>query len=218
MTSFAGWLSSIENSGMGTCRKRHIWWNELRSSYDLKKKKTPKKHNETLIYCWSLKAFYSRVPAAIKFCVKLYLVLRFYWLFSFRGYIKSYFLPHWCTSHTFWGLSVVSRPLIEVKTQCSSRVLLSTCASHFYSTPTWVPYSPLGNPSKWVSPLRPVGEHAPRECMCIVSPDAQEDIDMVIVSTPVKRCRPLGAAIHPSLPFLCGSCRVIGWMLRTWWT
>lgn len=35
--------------------------------------------------------------------------------------------------------------------------------------------------------------------MCIVSPDAQEDIDMVIVSTPVKRRRPLGAAGRPPL-------------------
>lgn len=23
---------------------------------------------------------------------------------------------------------------------------------------------------------------------------------------------------HPPSPFLCGSCRVIGWLLRTWWT
>lgn len=183
----------------------------------IKKKKTPKKHNETLIYRWSLKAVYSRVPAAIKFCVKLYLVLRFYWLFSLGDTLNHIFFLTGA-HRILWGLSVVSRPLIEVKTQCSSRVLLSTCASHFYSTPTWVLYSPLGNPSKWVSPLRQVGQHAPRECMCIVSPDVQEDIDMVIVSTPVKRCRPLGAAIHPSLPFLCGSCRVIGWMLRTWWT
>lgn len=79
-------------------------------------------------------------------------------------------------------------------------------------------YSPIGNPSKYAGPLRLVGEHAPRECMCIVSPDAQEDIDMVIVSTPVKRWCPLGTAIHPPPPFLCGSCRVIGWLLRTWWT
>lgn len=61
-------------------------------------------------------------------------------------------------------------------------------------------YSPVGNPSKYVGPLRQVGEHAPREYMCIVSPDAQEDIDMVIVSTPVKRWCPLGTAIHPSPP------------------
>lgn len=79
-------------------------------------------------------------------------------------------------------------------------------------------YSPIGNPSKYAGPLRLEGEHAPRECMCIVSPDAQEDIDMVIVSTPVKRWCPLGTAIQPPLPFLCGSCRVIGWLLRTWWT
>eukprot|EP00064_Thunnus_orientalis_P016716 superscaffoldBa00003376_g16787 len=39
---------------------------------------------------------------------------------------------------------------------------------------------PIGNPSKYVGPLRLVGEHAPRECMCIVSPDAQEDIDMKV--------------------------------------
>lgn len=78
-------------------------------------------------------------------------------------------------------------------------------------------YSPIGNPSKYVGPLRMVGEHAPRECMCIVSPDAQEDIDMVIVSTPVKHWCPLGTTIHPPLPSLCGSCRVIGWLLRTWW-
>ncbi|KAA8594707.1 hypothetical protein FQN60_011842, partial [Etheostoma spectabile] len=75
--------------------------------------------------------------------------------------------------------------------------------------------APIVNPSKYVGPLRLVGKHAPRECMCIVSPDAQEDIDMVIVSTPVKRWCPLGTAIHPPLPFLCGSCRVIGWLLRT---
>lgn len=62
------------------------------------------------------------------------------------------------------------------------------------------------------------GEHAPRESMCILSPETQEDIDMVIVSTPVKRWCPPGTAIHPPLPFLCGSCRVIGWLLRTWWT
>ena len=61
-------------------------------------------------------------------------------------------------------------------------------------------YSPVGIPSKYVGPLRQVGEHAPREYMCIVSPDAQEDIDMVIVSTPVKRWCPLGTAIHPSPP------------------
>lgn len=61
-------------------------------------------------------------------------------------------------------------------------------------------YSPVGNPSKYVGPLRLAGEHAPREWMCIVSPDAQEDIDMVIVSTPVKRWCPLGTAIQPPLP------------------
>lgn len=58
-------------------------------------------------------------------------------------------------------------------------------------------HSPLGNPSKHVGPLRLVGEHALRERMCIVSPDAQEDIDMVIVSTPVKRRGLLGTAIQP---------------------
>lgn len=60
------------------------------------------------------------------------------------------------------------------KTQCSSmqRVFQYLCLS-FHSTPSSVPYSPVGNPSKYVGPLRQVGEHAPRECMCIVSPDAQ---------------------------------------------
>lgn len=77
-------------------------------------------------------------------------------------------------------------------------------------------YGPTGNPSKCVGPLRLAGEHAPRECVCIVSPDAQEDIDMVIVSTPVKRRCLLGTTIQPPLPFLCGACRVIGWLLRTW--
>ena len=63
-----------------------------------------------------------------------------------------------------------------------------------------------------------MGEHASWECMCIVSPDVQENIDMVIVSTPVKRWCPLGIVILSSLPFLYRSCRVIGWLLRTWWT
>lgn len=73
----------------------------------------------------------------------------------------------------------------------------------------------LGKASKNAGPLRLEGEHAPREHMCIESPDAQEDIDMVIVSTPVKRWCPLGIAIHPSLPLPCGSCKGIGWLLRT---
>lgn len=87
-----------------------------------------------------------------------------------------------------------------------------------YSTPPSVTYSPIGNSSKCVSPLRLVEEHAPRDCMCIVSPNAQKDIDMVIVSTPVKRWCPVGTVIHPSLLFQCGSCKVIGWLLRTWGT
>lgn len=87
-----------------------------------------------------------------------------------------------------------------------------------FSTPPSVTYSPIGNSSKYVSPQRLVEEHAPRDCMCIVSPNAQKDIDMVIVSTPVKRWCPVGTVIHPSLLFQCGSCKVIGWLLWTWWT
>lgn len=41
--------------------------------------------------------------------------------------------------------------------------------------------------------------HPESVCVYIVSPDAQEDIDMVIVSTPVKRRCPLGTAMHPPL-------------------
>lgn len=92
------------------------------------------------------------------------------------------------------------------KSQCSSMqgVLQYLCL--LFPHPLQFLYRPKGIPSKCSGPPWLVGGGetcTQRVCACvcvyILSPDAQEDIDMVIVSTPVKRRCPLGTAMHPPL-------------------
>ncbi len=75
-------------------------------------------------------------------------------------------------------------------------------------------HSPIGNPSKYVGPLRLVGEHAPRVYVYRITWCAGGYWHGNCVDSS-QALVPTGNCIHRALPFLCGSCRVIGWLLRT---
>lgn len=125
---------------------------------------------------------------------------------------------------TFWALSIESRPLMGVRRSAATcRELLSTCASHSISTPSPVPLQPHRKPIKVLWSAETAGGTCTQRvdvyCItwCAGGYWHGNCVDSSQALVPTGNCH---SPPHPPPPlsFLCGSCRVIGWLLRTWWT